>query len=186
MNLLDLRNSDNELVVIDGKLFQLKIEYISADNFNHDLIAFLKRQLAEDSDAQEGLIKMHRTAEDWEQFGICRYGGFDNKPDFNIDSGETTHDFYDCPLRGSCPGEGLVCKSIICGIDEVTGDTIIINAAEIRVLKLMSQDLTDIMIADKLDISEHTVRKHLANLRLKLNMHSKQALTRWAMERGIA
>jgi two-component system response regulator NreC len=56
---------------------------------------------------------------------------------------------------------------------------------EREILKLIAEGYKNKKIADELCISVKTVEKHRANLMEKLNLHSAQALTTIAIERGL-
>jgi two-component system response regulator NreC len=57
---------------------------------------------------------------------------------------------------------------------------------EREILKLIAEGYKNKKIADELCISVKTVEKHRANLMEKLDLHSVQALTALAMEKGLA
>lgn len=56
---------------------------------------------------------------------------------------------------------------------------------EIEIIKLISDDLTNHEIAEKLNISLRTVETHRRNLMQKLNVKSTVALIRWALQHKI-
>jgi len=56
---------------------------------------------------------------------------------------------------------------------------------ELEVLKLVAEGHTNRAIADLLFISVKTVEKHRASLMAKLDLHSPQALTAYALEKGL-
>jgi len=56
---------------------------------------------------------------------------------------------------------------------------------EIEIIKLISDDLTNNEIADKLNISLRTVETHRRNLMQKLDVKSTVALIRWAIQHKI-
>jgi DNA-binding CsgD family transcriptional regulator/tetratricopeptide (TPR) repeat protein len=56
---------------------------------------------------------------------------------------------------------------------------------EIEVVHLVSTGLTDAQIAEELVISPRTVGKHLQSVYSKLDLHSRSAATRWAIEHQI-
>jgi len=56
---------------------------------------------------------------------------------------------------------------------------------EREILGLMCQGLNDPDIAQKLNVSPHTVRNHVASLYSKLQVHRRSAAIVWARERGI-
>ena len=60
-----------------------------------------------------------------------------------------------------------------------------LTASEREILKLIAEGYKNKEIADDLCISVKTVEKHRANLMEKLNLHNVQALTTFAIEKGL-
>ncbi|MEM8501014.1 MAG: response regulator transcription factor [Pseudomonadota bacterium] len=60
-----------------------------------------------------------------------------------------------------------------------------LTSREKQVLKMLVEGSTNQVIADKLFISQHTVRKHRENINKKLNMKSPAALARFAISCGL-
>ncbi|HYX50423.1 MAG TPA: response regulator transcription factor, partial [Ktedonobacteraceae bacterium] len=56
---------------------------------------------------------------------------------------------------------------------------------EFDVLRLVSQGLTDAQIAEKLVISRRTVNAHLTSIYRKINVTSRSAATRYAIDRKL-
>jgi len=61
-----------------------------------------------------------------------------------------------------------------------------ISSREREVLSLLASGQAPAQIARSLDISVHTVRRHIANMSDKLGIHGTNALTRYAIHRGLA
>jgi DNA-binding NarL/FixJ family response regulator len=57
-----------------------------------------------------------------------------------------------------------------------------LTPAERRILKLVAEDLTSKEIAERLDISFHTVENHRAKISEKLNLHGSHSLLKFAFE----
>ncbi len=57
---------------------------------------------------------------------------------------------------------------------------------EVEVLHLVAQGLTDAEVADRLFISPRTVSQDLRSVYAKLDLPSRSAATRYAMEHGLA
>ncbi|HEY0071820.1 MAG TPA: LuxR C-terminal-related transcriptional regulator [Chloroflexia bacterium] len=55
---------------------------------------------------------------------------------------------------------------------------------EIEVLRLIAEGLTDAQVAGRLVLSTRTVQAHLRSIYSKLNITSRSAATRYAIERG--
>lgn len=109
-----------------------------------------------------------------EKFLQCRYGKFDFVPDFT-DNNETNPEYYpDCPERHNCPGCGIVCLR--------KWD---LTKREIEIARLTTEDLADKQIADKLNVSYLTVRKHQKNIQEKLNTDSKVGTAVFAIKHNL-
>lgn len=61
----------------------------------------------------------------------------------------------------------------------------VLTQREKEVLTLIASGHTNKVIGDRLFISVKTVEKHRANLMAKLDLHTPQALTAYALERGL-
>jgi predicted ATPase/DNA-binding CsgD family transcriptional regulator len=60
-----------------------------------------------------------------------------------------------------------------------------LTAREIAVLRLVAQGLTDAQVAEKLVLSPRTVSTHLTSIYGKLQVNSRSAATRFAVEHGV-
>jgi ATP/maltotriose-dependent transcriptional regulator MalT len=61
-----------------------------------------------------------------------------------------------------------------------------LTAREVEVLRLVAQGLTDAQVADRLVLSPRTVSTHLTSIYGKLQVSSRAAATRFAVEQGLA
>ncbi len=61
-----------------------------------------------------------------------------------------------------------------------------ISTREREVLSMLASGQSPAQIARSLDISVHTVRRHLANVSAKLGIRGMNALTRYAIRNGLA
>jgi predicted ATPase/DNA-binding CsgD family transcriptional regulator len=61
-----------------------------------------------------------------------------------------------------------------------------LTAREVEVLRLVAQGLTDAQVADRLVLSPRTVSTHLTSIYGKLQISSRAAATRFALENGLA
>ena len=80
-----------------------------------------------------------------------------------------------------------VIRGFVKGSTEKESDmaTTALTPRELEVLKLVAEGNTNRAIADLLFISVKTVEKHRASLMAKLDLHSPQALTAYALDKGI-
>jgi len=96
----------------------------------------------------------------------CRFGGLDFTPDiknFQLQDGE----YWACPLRGVCKGEGKVCKP-------VQYNNTSLDSKEIELLKLLTSNDTNEVIGDKLNLPMGTLHKMKRLLYSKLEIQTKQ------------
>ncbi len=63
--------------------------------------------------------------------------------------------------------------------------TSVLTPRELDVLKLVAQGLSNLEIAERLVLSEHTVHRHLANILRKLNLSSRAAAAAWGVRAGL-
>ncbi len=61
-----------------------------------------------------------------------------------------------------------------------------LTAREVEVLRLLADGLTDIQIAEKLILSPRTVHAHISSIYNKLDVTSRSAATRYAIEHHLA
>jgi DNA-binding CsgD family transcriptional regulator/tetratricopeptide (TPR) repeat protein len=60
-----------------------------------------------------------------------------------------------------------------------------LTAREAEVLRLVARGMTDAQVADELVVSRRTVHAHLRSIYRKLEVNSRHAATRWALERHL-
>ena len=60
----------------------------------------------------------------------------------------------------------------------------ILTPRELDVLKLVAQGLSNPDIARRLMLSEHTVKRHLANILRQLSLSSRAAAAAWGVRTG--
>lgn len=61
-----------------------------------------------------------------------------------------------------------------------------LTAREVEVLRLVAEGLTDAQVADQLVLSRRTVHAHLSSIYGKLQVNTRSAATRFALEHGLA
>ena len=60
-----------------------------------------------------------------------------------------------------------------------------LTAREVEVLRLLAQGWTDAQIAEELVISPRTVNNHLTSIYQKIQVSSRSAATRYAIDHGL-
>ena len=68
--------------------------------------------------------------------------------------------------------------------DSTTPDGL--TARELEVLALVADGRTDAEVAERLVVSVRTVHAHLRSIYRKLDLHTRSAATRYALEHGLA
>src|SRR5690606_21256028 len=107
----------------------------------------LLKEKMKSSEGYKILKKWHPESElqQIEKFVECRFGGLDFKPDIAgkiLQQGE----YWECPLRGNCPGEGKVCNKLSYNGHEL-------EAIEIKLLKMIATtSLTNEVLSIELNV----------------------------------
>ena len=110
------------------------------------------------------------------RFCKCNFGKLDGtKPDIDR-SGRFNFEKVDCPLRGECRFEGVICSP---KFNSKLSDV------ELRVMKLIYQGASKEEIAEQLYISPYTVKNHIKSAYLKLGIHEKSEFIRYANENNM-
>lgn len=135
----------------------------------------LYQLLKEEMEKEEDVIKLLQA---WfpdsefnrlKKFASCRFGGLDFTPDISNDSVQHG-EYWDCPMRGKCEGEGKVCKFI------KLNDTYL-ELIDIRIMKLVATNYTNEVIAEELEVSFGQLHKLKKILYAKLGVQTKQEVT---------
>lgn len=109
------------------------------------------------------------------RFLKCNFAVLDNSPDF---SGGMFRNFeyISCPMRGECPHECVICRP---AFNHRLSD------AEIRVMSLWCDGLTEPDIASRLCLSPHTVHNHIRNAYARVGVVSKAQFIRYATDHSL-
>jgi len=94
-------------------------------------------------------------------------------------------------LRGLAQGEAAISRRMAARIlEEIRGQTEILGpeeeltARELEVLELVATRLSNAAIAERLVISEHTVKNHMKNILSKLHLHNRHHAAAYSVARG--
>lgn len=114
-----------------------------------------------------------------EVFTRCRLGGLDFTPDVQVSDCATqitiqNGEYWDCPMRGKCAGEGIVCR-----MPEYNGERL--SIIEVQIMKELHTVDTNEAIAERLGIPMGTYHFHKKHLYRKLgNLQTRHEVTRVA------
>lgn len=109
------------------------------------------------------------------RFCKCNFGAIDNTTDIDV-VGRFNFERISCPLRGECKLENVVCSPEF--------DSKISNS-EMRVLELVYKKYSTSEIADKLFLSEYTVKNHIRNVYSRLGFHEKAEFIDYAHRNNL-
>lgn len=150
-------------------LFDLPLDFINA--IEADLKANPTAEIALE------LAGYESRASKIKKYTVCRFGNFDNAPDFK-DGELVNSEYYNCGHRGTCPMEGVVCGNLW-----VNGR--VISPFEIRIIQELATEKTLPVVAESLSISINTLETRKKIVFEKLKVLSRTRLIAVAYEKGI-
>lgn len=165
-----------EFFIMDGSLQFIKNREVHPfDDISNDDLVNIRLEMDCDPKVDEALFEMGIVdpVKQIRQFLECNFGDFDTRADLT-DIGIMIKEYWDCGHRGTCPHEGKLCR--------LPGG---LTSTEIRVVKLVAQDLSDKEIADRLGCAYNTLCKHRENIEHKLKVHSKVGIAVFAKDHNI-
>lgn len=132
------------------------------------IIQLLDEEIEKDLLVKIHLMDMHPTSKikRTEQFVHCRFGGLDYQGDIK-DGKLQDGEYWECPKRGNCPSEGILCKL-------PSYNNKVLTNQDVKLLQLTATNKTNEVIADELSLplgSFHKAKKYLYE---KLGIQTKQ------------
>lgn len=110
------------------------------------------------------------------RFCKCNFGKLDGTK-YDIDtSGRFNFEKVECPLRGECKNEGVICSP---KFNSKLSDQ------ELRVMKLIYHGESKEEVAERLYISPYTVKNHIKSVYLKLGIHEKSEFIQYANNNNL-
>lgn len=146
-----------------------------------DLKDFIRNDIANHPVKAEALVEIgyEGDIEQLEKYISCVSGAFDG--DSDIINGKLQHtEYWPCPHRGICPVEGRLCNALIVGPDNTP-----LTRREIDVLTLIAQGLLNKEIADRLNVSEETVKVHIKHILTKTGLNNRTELAVLAHKKNL-
>lgn len=146
-----------------------------------ELFQLLENEINKDFEIQDYLQTKfpNNPLRQLEEFTKCRFGGLDFSADIDHAGKIQKGEYWDCPLRGNCKGEGKLCKHI-------KFNNHIINSDEIKLIQLLITGITNKNISEKLEIPFGTIHYKKQRLYEKLEITTKQELTLFAVRFNLA
>jgi len=150
------------------------------DDFPTRVVDIMSEDMAQNPKAVACLIDwgFEDIATQLRQYIACRHGGHDNNADICVDGKVQPSEYVACGRRGTCPYEGKLCTSIV-----LKNGTL--SKSEILVLIDVAEGLLDKEIADKRNISIHTVRHHKDSICSKGGLERKPMMVKLAVQLGL-
>lgn len=180
MTIQGIESGSCEHFVKSNRLVTICSGQIYYDMDMPDMVKNLRqKELANDPEAQAALNQMDIFGKDERllQFCKCRYGGNDDMPDTILHKSNIP-DYWNCGKRGNCKAEFCLCRPILAEHGQL-------SRTEIKIIKLIAQDLADKQIAEKMELSENTIHSHRYNITKKIGCSSKNGIVAFAYEKGI-
>ncbi|MCE3025300.1 helix-turn-helix transcriptional regulator [Riemerella anatipestifer] len=145
-----------------------------------EAIGFIYNIMDSEVETQELLQKWFPddTEKQIQKLAKCRFGGLNFEPDYCSKKKSPNFDVVDCPLKGHCKGEGILCKEI-----SYKGESL--SNLELEALRLISSIEKNTAIAELLGMPLGTFNVFRTNLYEKLNIRTKQEATRVAVFLGL-
>lgn len=110
------------------------------------------------------------------RFCKCNFGKLDTTKLDIEKTGKFNFEKVDCPLRGECKFEGVVC------FPKFNSS---LSEAELRVMRLVYDGLNNEEIAEQIFISPHTVKNHIKSVYCKLGIHEKSEFIHYANKHNL-
>lgn len=137
-------------------------------------LKILEKTIQDNININMELHDMHPTSKlkRIEQFARCRFGGLDFVGDI-IDGQLQEGEYHDCPKRGNCPSEGILCKLPSYNDQKL-------SSQDIQLMQLLTTNDTNDVIAEKMNLPMGSFHKAHRLLYDKLGVQTKQEVTKIA------
>lgn len=109
---------------------------------------------------------------------ICRFGGFNNIPDFEESTGKFFTEYHPCPNRATCKFSGIICK-----IPEGPGGRL--THKELETILIIAQGDISKAAADKMGVTYNTLKTYLKRVHKKLGAHNRADIVNFAHQNNI-
>ena len=129
------------------------------------------RKVIIENDSLKEELEHHHPGSEWDQIAMlsrCRFGGLDFYPDLK-DGVLSEGEYWDCPLRGNCRSEGIICKSPVYNGSKISNE-------EVKLIQMLATTEKNESISEHMNMplgSFHLFKKQLYE---KLGIQTKQEL----------
>lgn len=174
-----MTDSGLEFFVVDANHQDVKVIHAQSvyafEDLSFPIVQMLKEEVQKDPEVQRHLQAMQPDSEiaQLKQFVACRFGGLDRVADI-ADGKLAQGDYWNCPLRGSCKSEGILCKSLKWNDVELTPE-------DIKLIQLTTTTMTNEVIAEQMNLPLGSLHKLKQFLYQKLEVQTKQEVAIVAM-----
>lgn len=110
------------------------------------------------------------------RFCKCNFGSLDSTSFDVCDNGNMNFEKVNCPLRGECQYEGVICSPVFNSK---------LSDAELRVMELVYNGYPKEEIAETLYLSPNTIKNHIKSVYCKLGIHEKSEFIRYANQNHL-
>ena len=158
-----------EIFAYQGELKAMKDGKVNSfTDLSFSDIALLKEEIDANIDVKLALHDMHPDSEVKRiaQFAFCRFSGLDFQADI-IDGKLQDGEYVDCPKRGTCPHEGVLCKLPMINNERLT-------KADVLLMQLSSTEMTNDVIAETMNMPFGTFHLSKKTLYRKIGAQTKQ------------
>ena len=177
-----------EFYTIDGEVW-----YLTSDGRNErldetktEVIGMLIEQMMENyPEAYNALAECYRKSAACvgyyrfliaRRFCKCNFGLLDTKEVDSKPADVFCFERVQCPLRGECKFEGVVCMPRF---------NTKLSKSELKVMKLIYDGLTNEQVAERLYLSPFTVKNHIKSVYAKLGIHEKSEFIQYANKNNV-
>lgn len=141
---------------------------IPFSELSFETLSIIEVEMYKDNDVLIALFDLHplNKFKRIEQFVQCRLGGLDFEADIKdgiLQDGE----YWECPKRGNCPHEGILCKLPVVNGKRLTN-------TEVKILQFSATEMKNEVIAEELNLPLGTFHKFKKGLYALLNIQTKQ------------
>lgn len=169
-----LENTDQAFYLTLGRAGRVK-------HAPKDIKAIIRQSLEAHPLKRQALVNNGYAGDDeqLEKYTSCITGAFDGEADI-VNGQLILTEYWPCPVRKTCPMAGIVCNPLVVGPDNE-----VLTSREIDHLVLISTGLYNKEIADRLEISEETVKVHHKHIYKKTRLNNKPELTLLAKQKNL-